>query len=58
MKFVKKCGWYRVLEWYKGIKEEDFVLVFLKYNLDVSKGVEKWSKMFGVCCFICCCYNF
>lgn len=41
MKFVKKCGWYRVLEWYKGVKEEDFVLVFLKYNLDVSKGVEK-----------------
>lgn len=41
MKLVKKRGRYRMSERYKGTKEEDPVLVSLKYNSDVSKGVEK-----------------
>lgn len=41
MKLVKKRGRYRVSERYKEAKEGDPVLVSLKYNSDVSKGVEK-----------------
>lgn len=57
MKLVKKRGRYRVSERYKGTKEEDPVLVSLKFNSDVSKGVDKGSKTLGVRCSTRCYHN-
>ena len=43
MKIVKKRGLYRVSERYKGAKEEDPVLVSLKFKSDVSTVPETSS---------------